>query len=172
MLDVMHTRAMVEAFVSFGPQHMTSRITGIVLIDAAGKRRGVSMDCAKSYEVCVKVAKLHLEKLPFHLSYYIQMFTKIIAHFFDGNKVEARIQRRYIEQGRYDLCIDQGTEIVQIDGERDWLKVEPGMQVVMRAILMREKEDRTRKYQCPRCKTWNESEGEDRDHGQYSIIDW
>ncbi|EDR01728.1 uncharacterized protein LACBIDRAFT_332960 [Laccaria bicolor S238N-H82] len=110
-----------------------SAITGIVLIDATGKRYEVSMDCAKSYE----------------------LFTKTIAHFFDGDKMEARIQRRYIEQDRYDLCIDHGNQIVPINGQPDWPKVESGMQLVMRAILVQEKKNQTRRYQCPRCKTWN-----------------
>ena len=42
---------------------MASRITGIVLIDATGRRYEVSMDFAKSYEVCIQIPLSDLETL-------------------------------------------------------------------------------------------------------------
>jgi hypothetical protein len=86
--------------------------------------------------------------------------------------MEARIQRRYIEQDRYDLCIDQGNQIVPINGQPDWPKVEPGMQVVMRVILVQEKKNRTRRYQCPRCKTWNTSDDGGGELNRDLLIEW
>jgi len=100
----------------------------------------------------------------------MQTFTKAMKLLLDGDKMEARIQRRYMDQGRYDLCIDQGTQIVPLDGEQDWSKVEPGMQVVMRAILVQEKISDIRWYKCPRCKTWNKLEAER--WGRSRLIDW
>ena len=37
-------------------QHMTSRFTGVILIDATGREREVSQDFATSYKVCVQIA--------------------------------------------------------------------------------------------------------------------
>ena len=52
MLDGMHTRAHVSSIA----QHMTSRFTGVILIDATGREREVSKDFATSYKVCVQIA--------------------------------------------------------------------------------------------------------------------
>ena len=103
-----------------------------------------------------------------HLPNNIQLFTKAIALFFEGDKLEARIQRHYMEHGKFDLCIDQGTQVVHIDGEEEWSKVEPGTKVVMRAVLFRLQANDG--YQCPRCKTMNHSKGRSRDVN--SSIDW
>ena len=73
--------------------------------------------------------------------------------------MEARVQRHYMKHGKFDLCVDQGTQVVRIDGEQDWSKVEPGTKVVMRAILVQRRSGYPRGYQCPRCKTWNHSKG-------------
>ena len=133
-------------------QPMTSRITGVVLIDATGRQYEVSMDFAKSYEVCVRGAMSYCDTLPFRVPNNIQTFTKAMALLLEGDKMEARIQRRYMKQGRFDLCIDQGNQVVPISGQPDWSKVEPGTKVVMRAILAREQFTDTQRYKCPRCK--------------------
>ena len=123
---------------------------------------------------CVVTVKfvLGLDTLPFVSRCYTQSFTKTIAYFFEGNNTEARIQRQYMKQGRYDLCIDNGTQTVPIDGEWDWLKVEAGTQVIMRVILVQEKSKQTQRYQCPRCKAWISMEDEGGEHGHYLYIDW
>jgi hypothetical protein len=101
------------------------------------------------------------------------MFKKAMLLFlFDGEKMEARIQRQYMEQGRYDLCIDQGNKIVIINGEQDWSRVEPGTRVVMRAVLFQQRSIGAQSHQCPRCKTWNDLEGEKGDPSQNLSIDW
>ena len=100
------------------------------------------------------------------------MFTEAMSLLFKGDKMEARIQRRYMEQGRYDLCIDQGAQVFPIDGQRDWSRVEPGTRVVMRAILFQQRPIGTRRHQCPRCKTWNDSRGVKEDSSQNLSIDW
>ena len=64
-----------------------------------------------------------------------------------------------MEEGRFDLCIDQGTHVVPINGQPDWSKVEPGTKVVMRAILVRKQYTYTQKYKCPRCKAWDDADG-------------
>jgi len=124
------------------------------------------------YVVSVKFAMLGLDTLPFLPRCYTQLFTKTIAHFFEGNNMEARIQRQYMKQGKYDLCIDNGTQTVPINGEWDWSKVEVGTQVIMRVILGQEKGKQTQRYQCPRCKAWNSVEDGAGEHSHYLYIDW
>jgi hypothetical protein len=102
----------------------------------------------------------------------MQMFTKAMMLLFDGDKMEARIQRRYMEEGRYELCIDQGTHFVPINGQPDWSKVESGTQIVMLAILERKKMNDSQGYDCPRCKTRNSLEDKSGDPSKYLLIDW
>ena len=162
----------MDVFVASIPQPTASKITGIILIDATGRKHEVSMGFAKSYEVRAQVAISDFDTLRYVQRINLQTFAKAVFLLLDGEKLEARIQRRYMERGRYDLCIDQGTQIVPIDGERDWLNIEPGTQVVMRVILVQEKKNRTRSYQCPRCKTWHDLEGNNGDQSLYTVIDW
>ena len=154
-LDVMHIRGMVEILYSSMSHPMRSRITGVILIDATGKRYEVSMDFAKSYEVRVYFGC----ELKHTSVNNIQIFTKSISLFFDGDRMEAKIQRRYMEQGRFDLCIQQGNRVVPIGGQRDWSKVKPGTELVMRAMLSRYRKRRNGQYECPRCKTGNDPDG-------------
>jgi len=159
-LEVMHMRAILS-------HPLRSRITGVTLIDATGKRYEVSMDFAKSYEVGVYFG-CELKQTSVN---DIQMFMKCISVFFDGDRMEAKIQRRYMEQGRFDLCIQQDNRVVPIGGQSDWSKVESGTELVMRAILL---QPRTwnRDYQCPRCKTTNHSDGGRRIPGDDPWIEW
>ena len=96
----------------------------------------------------------------------IQQFTKATSLLFESDKLEARIQRRYMDQGMYDLCIDDGVQVIQIKGQEEWSKVQPGTKVALRVILRRGQIYNVRKYKCPRCKTWNDPEWKARS------IDW
>ena len=124
------------------------------------------------YVVTVKVAMLGFDTLAFRPPCHTQLFTKTIAHLFQGNNMESRIQRQYMKQGRYDLYIDEGTQIVPIDGEWDWSKVRAGTQVIMQVVLDREKSKRTQGYQCPRCEAWNSTEDRGREHSHYLHVEW
>jgi len=55
---------------------------------------------------------------------------------FESNTDKACIQRRYLEEGQYDLCIDQGTQVIELTSETDkWSMIEAGTKVVMRVII-------------------------------------
>lgn len=81
------------------------------------------------------------------------MFTNTMGLFFKTNTLEARIQRRYMNGRKYDLCIDGGDQVVTIGGEHEWPVVQPGTTIVMRALLNCEQV--LEKYECPRCGTLN-----------------
>jgi len=63
--------------------------------------------------------------------------------------LEARIQRRLMEEGNYDLCIDRGDDVVAIKEQRNWSEVVPGTTIVMRVILTSRRVEMA--YPCPRC---------------------
>ena len=144
---------------------MRSRITGVILIDATGKRYEISMDFAKSYEVRVYFG-CELRNTSVN---DIQLFTKCISLLFDGDRMEAKIQRRYMEQGRFDLGIQQGNWVAPLFGEQNWSEVEPGTELLMRAMLSRYRKGPHGIYECPRCKTGNGPDS----GGAYPIwIEW
>ncbi|KAG1778697.1 hypothetical protein EV702DRAFT_1094718 [Suillus placidus] len=53
---------------------------------------------------------------------------------FERDAIEAQIQRRYIEKGEYDLCIDKGTQVTP-HTNHEWSSIEPGTKIVMRATI-------------------------------------
>jgi hypothetical protein len=53
---------------------------------------------------------------------------------FKRDAIEAQIQRRYIEEGKYDLCIDEGTQVTTLTSDK-WSSIEPGTKLVMRVTI-------------------------------------
>jgi len=71
---------------------------------------------------------------------------------FETNTDKACIQRRYLEQGQYDLCIDQGTQVLELTSETDkWSMVEAGTKVVMRVIIDKELHWAHEAIECDAC---------------------
>lgn len=84
----------------------------------------------------------------------------------------ARGQQRLIKRRMYDLCIDQGNQILPINGQESWSQVERDMKIVMRIPIWQEPGEinSKRTYCCPllHCQLWNE----DPSMGGTSTIDW
>ena len=97
-----------------------SAITGLVLIDATGKRHDISMDFAVSYVVCLPDSTPEANLTPFPLCDNDQMFADAMKLLFKKNTLEARVQREYMQEGRYDLAIDGGNDVIAISGQQDW----------------------------------------------------
>jgi len=74
---------------------------------------------------------------------------------FEGDRLEAHAQRRYIDR-LYDLWVD-GVQVVPIEGQQDWSKVQPGTKVVLMVIFLREQSINVRRYKRPRWKIWNDA---------------
>ncbi|KAG1722180.1 hypothetical protein EDD22DRAFT_962303 [Suillus occidentalis] len=52
----------------------------------------------------------------------------------ESDAVEAQIQRRYIEEGEYDLCIDEGMQVIPLTSH-EWSSIEAGTKIVMRVTI-------------------------------------
>jgi len=71
---------------------------------------------------------------------------------FTPNTDKACIQRRYFEQGQYDLCIDQGTQVTELTSETDeWSMIEAGTKVVMRVIIDKDVDSAFTAIYCDAC---------------------
>ncbi|KAG1883417.1 hypothetical protein F4604DRAFT_1738236 [Suillus subluteus] len=70
---------------------------------------------------------------------------------FERDAIEAQIQRRYIEEGKYDLCIDTGTQVTPLTSHK-WSSIEPGTKIVLRVTIQQEtKSGIDVNYQCHFC---------------------
>ncbi|KAG2744532.1 hypothetical protein P692DRAFT_20809629 [Suillus brevipes Sb2] len=56
---------------------------------------------------------------------------------FECNSVEAHIQRRHVDEGQYDLCIDDGKQVTRLTSH-EWSNIAAGTKIVMRVIFEQE----------------------------------
>jgi hypothetical protein len=117
----------------------------LTLVDITGKEHKIPLEFCTSYQVSLSS---DFGK-PSH--YILQQLDDMLKVIFKGESDEARIQRQYMDQGQYDLCIDEGTRITQLTSRRYGVqKNDVGMKIVMRAIFeipLRSNRD----YQCESC---------------------
>ncbi|KAG1846356.1 hypothetical protein C8R48DRAFT_733225 [Suillus tomentosus] len=84
----------------------------VTLVDATGRHQAISVNLCTSY----------------------QQLNSMLRVLFERDAVEAQIQRRYIEEGKYDLCIDEGKQVTALTSH-NWSSIEPGTKIVMRVTI-------------------------------------
>ncbi|KAG2098731.1 uncharacterized protein F5147DRAFT_839581 [Suillus discolor] len=84
----------------------------VTLVDATGRHQAISVNWCTSY----------------------QQLNHMLRVLFERDAIEAQIQRRYIEEGKYDLCIDEGKQVTPLASHK-WSSIEPGTKIVMRVII-------------------------------------
>ena len=82
-----------------------------------------------------------------------------------------------MEEGWYDLCIDEGTQVIQLTSEFDgWSRMEAGTTIVMRVVIEQQTTPFEGRYQCHCCGTWNDfdlgSISHSLEHQTDISIDW
>ncbi|KAG1729497.1 uncharacterized protein EDB91DRAFT_1253011 [Suillus paluster] len=106
-----------------------TQLTGTVtLIDATGHEHPISVNFCTSF----------------------QQLNEMLQVLFKRDSIEARVQRQYIENGQYDLCIDEGTRVTQLTNHR-WSSIEEGTKIVMRVIIEHKKTSSEVYYTCHFC---------------------
>jgi hypothetical protein len=72
---------------------------------------------------------------------------------FERDVIEAQIQRQYVEKGEYDLCIDEGTQVIPLTSQSS---IEAGTKIVMRATIQQHVVSLTTvDYKCSFCGAMN-----------------
>ncbi|KAG1814672.1 uncharacterized protein BJ212DRAFT_346392 [Suillus subaureus] len=101
----------IRGQASVGPSvsHLAGTVT---LVDATGHNHPISLNFCASF----------------------QQFNNMLQVLFERHAKEAQIQRRYIEEGKYDLCIDEGTQVTPLTSDK-WSSIEPGTTIVMRVTI-------------------------------------
>ncbi|KAF9522057.1 hypothetical protein CPB83DRAFT_150456 [Crepidotus variabilis] len=92
-------------------------------------------------------------------------FLDAINLIFRQDNEVARIQRRFVENHMYELCIDQGNQIILVNAQEGWSKVERNTKIVMRIPIWQipEEIDSKKMYRCPslHCNLWIEGPARD-----------
>ncbi|KAG2346939.1 hypothetical protein BDR05DRAFT_959163 [Suillus weaverae] len=99
----------------------------VKLVDATGRLHPIPMDVCDSFE----------------------RFNGMLQLLLEHNSIEARIQRRYMEQGRYDLCIDDDKQVTRLTSH-EWPSIEAGTKIVMSVIIEQQIPSEVY-YRCPFC---------------------
>ena len=84
------------------------------------------------------------------------------------------VQRRYIELGNFDFCIDDGKRVAQVtSGSNEWPNIEAGTKVVMR-VVFEQMTEFSATYTCHLCEASNYlgSFGRSRDWLTDGSVDW
>ncbi|KAG2365400.1 hypothetical protein BDR07DRAFT_670402 [Suillus spraguei] len=128
------TQNIQQSFTAPTSSHSAGTIAGCVtLVDATGHHHPISVNWCTSY----------------------QQLNNMLRLLFERDGIEAQVQRRYIEQGKYDLCIDQGTQVTLLTNDK-WSSIEPGTTIVMRVAIEQKTDSGSDvDYRCHFCGTVN-----------------
>ncbi|KAG1726377.1 hypothetical protein EDB19DRAFT_227073 [Suillus lakei] len=91
----------------------------------------------------------HLHPIPMGVCDSFEQFNEMLQVLFKHNTIEAQIQRRYMEQGEYDLCIDDDTQVTRLTSH-GWPSIEEGTKIVMRITIKQQKPSGLN-YKCHFC---------------------
>jgi hypothetical protein len=79
----------------------------------------------------------------------------------------ASVQRRFIEAGKFDLCIDDGQQVTQLTSDPNgWPNIEVGTKIVMR-VIFEQMAQPSRPYTCHLCGALN-----DLDLASFGTSEW
>ncbi|KAG1814669.1 uncharacterized protein BJ212DRAFT_1481872 [Suillus subaureus] len=103
-----------QSFARASASHLTGTVAlgCVTLVDATGHNHAISLNLCASF----------------------QQFNNMLRVLFERGAKEAQIQRRYIEEGKYDLCVDEGTQVTPLTSDK-WSSIEPGTTIVMRVTI-------------------------------------
>ncbi|KAG1758306.1 hypothetical protein EDD22DRAFT_972246 [Suillus occidentalis] len=81
-------------------------------------------------------ATSHHHDIPVNFCTSYQQLNDMLRVLFqhESDVIDARIQRRYIEKGEYDLCIDEGMQVTLLTSY-EWSSIEAGTKIVMRVTI-------------------------------------
>ncbi|KAG1811864.1 uncharacterized protein BJ212DRAFT_497630 [Suillus subaureus] len=103
----------------------------VTLVDATGHEHAISVTFCASF----------------------QQLNEMLQVLFKRDSIEAQIQRRYMEQGQYDLCIDDDKQVTRLTNH-EWPSIEAGTTIVMR-VVFEEETCSTVQYKCHFCRAVN-----------------
>ncbi|KAI6155948.1 hypothetical protein BKA82DRAFT_245764 [Pisolithus tinctorius] len=139
---IMHTQqtqfqSIMQVLKTLYSRQLPTDITSatVTMVDATGREHRMLLDQCSSFDRLVT-------------------FLPGILH--QCRPDEAEIQQWYIDQGQYDIVIDDGTNVTQLTRESDvWSTIQPGTKMVMRIITAEVVRSFSARCRC-RCGKWND----------------
>ncbi|KAG1770615.1 hypothetical protein EV702DRAFT_1249073 [Suillus placidus] len=104
----------------------------VTLVDATGHEHAISMNFCTSF----------------------QQLSEMLQVLFKRDSIEAQLQRQYMEQGQYDLCIDDDKQVTRLTSH-EWPSIEAGTKIVMRVVIEQQTSSRV-DYRCHFCGAVND----------------
>ncbi|KAG1766283.1 hypothetical protein EDD22DRAFT_950645 [Suillus occidentalis] len=89
----------------------------VTLVDATGHHHDIPVNFCTSYQRLNDMLRVLFQR--------------------ESDAIDAQIQRRYIEKGEYDLCIDEGMQVTLLTSH-EWSSIEAGTKIVMRVTIEQE----------------------------------
>jgi hypothetical protein len=105
-------------------QSQTARGPAVIQLTAAVTLGCVKLVDATDHEHAISVA--------FCASF--EQLNETLWALFKRESIEARIQRRYMEQEQYDLCIDGEKQVTRLTND-EWPSIEAGTTIVLRVAF-------------------------------------
>ncbi|KIK37728.1 hypothetical protein CY34DRAFT_443873 [Suillus luteus UH-Slu-Lm8-n1] len=97
----------------------------------------------------------HHHDIPINFCTSYQQLNNMLRVLFERDAIEAQIQKWYIEEGEYDLCIDEGMQVTPLTS-RKWSSIEAGTKIVMRVTIKQRTDTLSEvKYNCGFCGALN-----------------
>ncbi|KAG2358125.1 hypothetical protein BDR07DRAFT_1379612 [Suillus spraguei] len=140
----------LKIFGVYSPFHFTHEALAILLRkqqDSVGPQltAAVALDC-----VTLMDATGHEHRISVTFCTSFQQLNVTLQALFTRDSIEARLQRRYMEQGQYDLCIDDDKQVTRLTNH-EWPGIEAGTTIVMRVVFEEAKADFGVKRKCHFC---------------------
>ncbi|KIJ12656.1 hypothetical protein PAXINDRAFT_101124, partial [Paxillus involutus ATCC 200175] len=107
----------------------------VKLIDATGREHRIQLDYCMNFQ-----------------SKQLSDMVKVVLPHCTPDR--AQVQRQYMLRGKYDFCIDKGSEVTVLSESDEWLSIERGTTIVMRIVH----ESYRQLHKCPFCATENSEE--------------
>ncbi|KAG1733139.1 hypothetical protein EDB19DRAFT_1911720 [Suillus lakei] len=120
------------------------RLLVMIQSQSSASTRTVALGC-----VTLVDATGHEHPISVTLCTSFQQFNVVLKALFLCSSVEAHIQGRYIEQGQYDLCIDDNKQVTPLTSH-EWPSFEEGTKIVMRVTIEQPEADGF-DYKCHFC---------------------
>ena len=106
-----------------------------ILVDAAGHVHEVPLKYCTSFQVSFICSFLVIES-SLLANWAVQQLKNMLPVLLTPQRSGASVQRRYIESGKFDFCIDDGKRVARVTSDSsEWPKIQEGTKVVMRVVF-------------------------------------
>ncbi|KAG1718850.1 hypothetical protein EDB19DRAFT_2030819, partial [Suillus lakei] len=120
------------------------RIETLIIRGQSSVGPAISLGC-----VTLVDATGHEHPIPVNFCTSYQQLNDMLQVLLKRDSIEAQVQRRYMEKGEYDLCIDDDKQVTRLTSH-GWPMIGEGTKIVMRVVIEQQKTSEVN-YHCHFC---------------------